>query len=220
VLRLSMPGYSDCNHPTFSHGALGVEHLFKPTEFQIMSATKTVTVTVTPAILNKLGKSLRTGVTNALNAGNMLADFLAECMGAGLPVKPDDAMVEGIVTAYADGAGWDDKTAKVRKSEARNIVKAHASLSEAIVAYRAAKGKCGYDATVQLARKLASGDTPEAAVKSLTAKGTESSPDEKLQRALQSYWNACRDSKRKDRDARMKIIESTAEGLKLKIKTA
>lgn len=185
-----------------------------------MSDSNTVTATVTPATLNKLGKALRAGVTNALNAGNMLADFLAECVGANLPAKPDDATVESIVNAYADGAGWDDKTAKVRKSEARNIVKAHATLAEGIAAYRAAAGKCGYDKTVQLARKLASGDTPEAAVKSLTAKGTESSPDEKLTRALQSYWNACRDSKRKDRDARMKIVESAAESLKLKLKTA
>lgn len=175
-------------------------------------------------VVTTLVTALANGITQARNSGNALADFCAAALGAKLPTNPPAEDVSAIVDALASKMAWDGTSAeKVRKSEARAIVRAHAALPEGITAMRAATGACGYHEAVRVAREInQNGGNASAAVATLTAPAGKKKADHdgKILRALQSYWNALRDSKRKDRTERMAIIESAAQGLKLTLKTA
>lgn len=186
-----------------------------------MSDKKPDTVsTLAPAILATLGTALRNGATAALNAGSLLADFLAACVGAKLPalVPPED--VSAIANAAYPADSADPKVLKVRRSEARNIVRAHASLPEGITALRTAAGKCGYNQTVALARRLSNGESVASAVAAMvTPMHGKVDHDAKLGRALQAFWNASRDGKRKTRLERMAATEAFAASMGITLKT-
>ena len=175
--------------------------------------------TLAASVVTKLATALQNGIDAATNAGNMLSDFLAACVGAKLPDVVPDADVNAIATAaYPDSYGAAN-VVKVRRSEARNIVRAHARLPEGLTALKAAKGKTGYNDTVALARRLANGETPEAAVAAMVAPGATLDPMVKLGRALKSAHKALTDSSprsekgKSQKTARLAAIEACAAAI-------
>ncbi len=169
-----------------------------------------------------IGSALRTAVDNARYSGSALATFCTVAKDNALPAVVPAETVDAIVDAYADGATWKGTDAeKVRKSEARALVAAHALLPEGMQAYRTATGGCGYTDAVKVARAIRKGGTVEAAMAELTADGkaTKASPDDKMVKALNAYHKAIREGKRKDKATRLAAIEAFASAVSLKLKT-
>src|SRR5271166_2214854 len=117
-------GYSRCNQ---SHNITEVRTMSDKTP-KAPAAPSTLGAT----IVKSLATALRDGIQSARNSGTALSDFLAACVGQKLATAVLPADVDAIVNAaYPDGAS-DPKVLKVRRSEARNIVRAHATLPEGI----------------------------------------------------------------------------------------
>lgn len=188
-----------------------------------MSDTKTpAVVTLKADTVTSLVTSFAKAFNAARNSGSALADFCAAALAAKLAVEPAAADVEAIVDGIAVKLAWaGTPRERQSKSEARALVSQHALLPEGITAFRAATGVCGYHEAVRVARALREHKTVDAAVGSLTAEraAKKADHDASLTRALQSYFRAMQNGKRKDRAVRMGAVIEFAKALGLKIKT-
>ena len=195
-----------------------------------LSTDPTVTKAVKPEVKATLAASVVTTLVTAFaesfnaarNSGTALANFCAAAVAAKLPEKPEPADVDAIVDGVAKRLAWaGTPREKASKSEARVLIAQHALLPEGLTAYKATTGVCGYHEAVRVARALREYGSVEPAVAFLTAehKATKANHDASLTRALQSYWRAMQNGKRKDRVQRMEATAAFATALGLKIKT-
>jgi hypothetical protein len=186
------------------------------------SKTEAPAVTLTSQVVTTLVTSFGKAYTAARNSGSALADFCAAALAAKLPAVPAAQDVEAIVDGIAKMLEWSGTPReRQNKSEARAIILAHASLPEGITAFRTETGACGYHDAVKIARQIPKSGSAGAAVLELTAEraAKKADYDAGLTRALQTYYRAMQNSKRKDRLARMQTVVDCATALKLKIKT-
>ena len=131
----------------------------------------------------------------------------------GADIADDDR--SAIVSDIAKARGWKGKSAKSRCSEVNVVLRAHASLPEAIDAYRSRAKRCQWHDSMKLARRLNAGDSIAAAVKAAFATGSQSAkstPSGRTAGALKAWFKA---EPRKQKA----ILEAAALlGLKLGVK--
>src|SRR3974390_665989 len=161
--------------------------------------------TLAASLVTSVGNALADAYQSMTNSGTALGSACAAAAKLKLPTVVSQSDVDAIVDAISTRLQWAG-TARERtaKSEMRAIVATHATLPEAITALRSASGRCGLAESVKLARYLRDGKSVKAAVTAMTTHvEAKRDPREGIRRSLQSFFNATRDSKRKDRDVVM-----------------
>lgn len=130
----------------------------------------------------------------------------------GEPLSAEDA--KAIVTDISRAKGWKGDTGANRESEVRVILKANATLPDAIDAFRAKAKGCTWHNSMALARAINKGSSIAQAVKQVFTKkeGATGTPEGRTAGALKAWHKA---SPRK-RDAIMEAAKLL--GLKLGIK--
>lgn len=104
-----------------------------------------------------------------------------------------------IVTDIARAKGWKGKSAKSRCSEVNVVLKAHASLPEAIELYRTKAKRVQWHDGMKLARRLNAGDTIAQAVKAAFTTGggsAKGSPEGRAAGALAALYDHLTGAKR------------------------
>lgn len=97
-----------------------------------------------------------------------------------------------IVADISKARGWKGASAKSRCSEVNVVLKAHASLPEAIESYRTKAKRCQWHDSMKLARRLNAGDTIGQAVKAAFTKSESGtvSPSGRAAGALKAWFKA------------------------------
>lgn len=119
-----------------------------------------------------------------------------------------------IVSDIAKARGWKGASAKSRCSEVNVVLKAHASLPEAIGAFKSKAKRCQWHDSMKIARRLNAGDSITQAVKAAFTKGESgtSTPSGRVAGALKAWFKS---EPRKQE----KILEAAALlGIKLGVK--
>jgi hypothetical protein len=181
---------------------------------------QTLSDKVITTVVTSLAKTLR-GMLD--NAGGLI-EWSKGLKAAGLPVEVPEGDVITIADKLAADMGWNERSrAKVDKSEARAVIRAHSRLPEAIAAMRSIHGTCGYHDTVKICRKLKATDGDMKAALALiteTREARESDPVKGVESALRKWYNITRDSaKGAKRTKLLQAIQAfaTEQGLELKV---
>lgn len=121
---------------------------------------------------------------NVANIGRNVVQTICSAVekvyrGADIPKEDCDAIVDELATLR----GWDEKSAKVRKSEARAILSVYSELPNA-AAKLADKGKGNWKDAVNLARKLRDGSSTKDAIAALTAAPKHDAKSKKKRAAM------------------------------------
>lgn len=119
-----------------------------------------------------------------------------------------------IVADIAKARGWKGPSMKSRCSEVNVVLKAHASLPEAIESFRTKAKRCQWHDSMKMARRLNAGDSITQAVKAAFTKqeSSTSTPSGRAAGALKAWFKA---EPRKQKA----ILEAAALlGLKLGVK--
>jgi hypothetical protein len=98
-----------------------------------------------------------------------------------------------IVADISKARGWKGKSAKSRCSEVNVVLRAHASLPEAIEAYRAKAKSVQWHDSMKLARRINAGDSITQAVKAAFVSGgsgAKVSPSGRTAGALKAWYKA------------------------------
>lgn len=156
---------------------------------------------------------------DALSANESTGSLVTQvCDVARKYTKGEDISDEdrsAIVSDIAKARGWKGASAKSRTSECNVVLKAHATLPEAIDAYRAKAKRVQWHDSMKLARRLNAGDSVTQAVKAAFATGTQSkksTPSGRVAGALKAWF---KDEPRKQKA----ILEAAALlGIKLGVK--
>lgn len=125
-----------------------------------------------------------------------------------------DEARSAIVSDIARARGWKGASAKSRCSEVNVVLKAHATLPEAIESYRTKAKRCQWHDSMKLARRLNAGDTIAQAVRAAftTSDKPKGTPSGRVAGALKAWHKA----EPRKRDAILKA--AALLGLKLGIK--
>ena len=167
-----------------------------------MSESKQVeTSTLSASVVTKVVTALAASITAATNSAVSLLEFCKTAGKAGLGKTVAEPDVLRIVDELAATIGWnsiDPKIAKVRKSEARSLLRQHAYLPEAITAVRSATGSCGYHDAVKIARLIKEHGNVGDAVLALTTKkeAAKVDPAVRVANALKTWYVSVRDGRK------------------------
>jgi len=128
--------------------------------------------TISQSIVTTVVNALAEAVHAAKNSGTVLTTFCDAAAKAKFPKIPNEADVVRVVDALAAALHWNGtKREKVSKSEARNIVRQHATLPELMSALTASPyGMCGYHDAVKLCRLFKEKGNVPATIKAFNAK--------------------------------------------------
>lgn len=131
----------------------------------------------------------------------------------GAEIAEDDR--SAIVSDIAKARGWKGASAKSRCSEVNVVLRAYASLPEAIAAFRTKAKRVQWHESMKLARRINAGDSITQAVKAAfvsSGSGTKVSPSGRTAGALKAWYK----SEPRKREAILKAAELL--NLKLGIK--
>lgn len=135
----------------------------------------------------------------AENTGGKIADVckLAAQTYKGKPVPEADA--EHIVEKIASARGWNESSAKVRKSECRKVLGVYASLPEGISRVRSEHGACNWRDALKLATCLTKSEgklTPALAAFNTNRESSTSTPQGRTAAALKAWYTKAKTDKR------------------------
>lgn len=171
--------------------------------------------TLAANVVTTLVTALAEGIAAAKNSGTALLGFCTAAAKAKLPKTPTESDVVAIVDALSSKLGWNGTPReKVSKSEARNLVRQHAYLPEAMTALRSsAYGVCGYHDAVKLSRLIKSEGNVPAAVKAMNTKAEAVAADtgKRFELALQAHYQTVSESRAKDKTAKLAALRVVAE---------
>lgn len=170
----------------------------------------TLTATARSAIVSSFVDALATNEST----GSLVTQVcdVARKYTKGADISDEDR--SAIVSDIAKARGWGKNVLKQRASEVNVVLKAHASLPEAIDAFRTKAKRCQWHDSMKLARRLNAGDSISAAVRAAftTKPGGDVSPSGRAAGALKAWFKA---EPRKQKA----ILEAAALlGLKLGVK--
>jgi hypothetical protein len=143
----------------------------------------------------------------AENTGSKLADVckIANATYKGKEVPDEDA--ENIVQALCDARGWTEKSAKVRKSEARKVLGVYNVLPEGIKHLRDTNGACNWRDALKLATGINKHEgklKPALSEFKKQPKDGGKGPQGRVAGALKAWYKEARG------DKKQKILEAAA----------
>lgn len=174
------------------------------------------------SIVTTIVTSFIEAIQTAQNSGTALVTFCRAAAKAKFPSKPEESDVVSIVDAIAAKAGWNGSAReKVSKSEARGLIRAHASLPELMDALRSSEyGRCGYHDAVKLSRihnKLEGSVAESIAAFNTKAETKAVDPIKKLEAGLKAALKNLQDGKRKDKASLIDQIKACATAFKIEL---
>lgn len=154
---------------------------------------------ISAQIHQSIVKAFVAALTSVEGSGNLVThvcDVARKALGG--EEIPKDAR-KLIVSDIADARGWKDKTLKARSSEVNVVLKAYATLSEAVRLFTKKNGgKCQWHDSMKLARRINAGDSPVQAVTAAFAQGDSKAvhPSKRVAGALKSWYKMAKGDKR------------------------
>lgn len=171
------------------------------------------------ALSSTARSAIAASFVDALNANESTGSLVTQVCDTARKYTKGEAISDDdradIVTHIAKARGWKKNVIKQRASEVNVVLKAHADLPEAIVAFRTKNGeRCQWHDSMKLARRINSGDTVAKAVAFAMRKGQspKSTPSGRVAGALKAWF--------KDAPNKQELILKAAAllGIKLGVK--
>lgn len=176
--------------------------------------------------MSNLNTTARSAIVSAINSameshensGSLVTQMcdVANKHTKGESLSKDD--VDSIVESVASKRGWQDKTLKSRSSEIRVVLKASATLPEAIRLMIKDSKRCDWHVAMKLARRINKGESPRDAV-NLLLEGSEGetkkiNPAGKAAGALSFWYKHAKGDKRDAILKAAKLLGLELRGLK------
>ncbi len=154
---------------------------------------------ITASVHNKIVSALSNSYASYETGGSLVTQVCDVAMAAlkGEEIPHDARKL--IIADVAAARGWKDKALKSRSSEVNVVLKAYATLGEAVKAFtKRNSGKCQWHDTMKLARRINAGDSVNAAVTAAFTKGTSkpANPAGRVAGALKAWYAASKGEKR------------------------
>lgn len=125
--------------------------------------------TVTNTLSTTARSAIVSSFVDALSANESTGSLVTQvCDTARKYLKGSEFMDEdrkAVISDIAKARGWKPNVMKQRTSEVNVVLKAYASLPEAIEAFKRKSSKCQWHDSMKLARRINAGDTVAQAVK-------------------------------------------------------
>lgn len=173
-------------------------------------------------ILSAVADLFATAIGNATSVRATVIDACKAASKAGLPAEPSEPDVRAIVNLIAEARGWSNPKytrEKQSKSDARALIRSHASLPEGIAAMLSAGYPDNYANVVRLARAIVKQGSIKEAVKSLKpGEGTATDPAQRAASALRSWYKSLRDGRKTEkRQALMAALARFADEVEFEL---
>lgn len=154
---------------------------------------------ITAAVHNRIVASFVSAMSTIECSGNLVTQVCDMAMSTlkGEEIPKDARQL--IVADVAAARGWKDKTLRTRSSEINVVLKAYASLGEAVKVFTKRNGgRCQWHDSMKLARRLNAGDSVQQAVTAAFTKGAGAAPNPagRVAGALKAWYKASKGEKR------------------------